>query len=196
MILYKVDPGTTAGWLNEEGTMEMPQPESLATVTPETADIVGRRVALPDIESPLLAEVLAMWEAKKRGRNFPARADIGPRDMAKFLRHITLYRVSPDGDDFEYRVMGDAAVQAWGRNFAGFNAEQLNAVEPGMGDVIRRICGSVARRHEPLVLRGTLSRGQHEHIRQESIFLPLGPDDGTVDHILSASWFAKPELHA
>lgn len=166
-----------------------------AAVTPENADVVGRRVGLPDIDSPLLTALLDMWNSKKQGRLFPPREAIAPRDMLTFLRHITLYRVAPDGSDFEYRVMGDAAVQAWGRNFSGFNAEQLNAAEPGMGDVIRRICASVARRREPLVLRGTLSKGPHEHIGQESLFLPLGPDDETVDHILSASWYvAQPGL--
>lgn len=177
--------------------MGTPSSEALATVTPDTAEVVGARIGVTEIDSSLLNGLLAMWNSKKNGRRFPAREAISPRDMVNFLRHVTLYRVAPDGSDFEWRVMGDAAVQAWGKNFSGFNAAQLNAVEPGMGDVFRRICASVARRREPLVLRGTLTKGPYEHIGQESLFLPLGPDDQTVDHVLSASWYvAKPGLNA
>lgn len=169
-------------------------PEAIATVTPRSAEDVGRRVALQDIDSELLREALAMWLAKKGARRYPAREAISPRDMLRFLRHVTLYRVTEDGRDFEYRVMGDAAVQAWGRSFVGYNTARLNAVEEGMGDVLNRICASVARRGEPLVLRGELARGAQEHIGQESVFLPLGPDDATVDHVLSVSWFsARPD---
>ena len=61
-----------------------------------------------------------------------------------------------------------------------------------MGDVIRRICASIARRRDPLVLRGTLSKGL-EHLAQETVFLPLGPDDDQVDHIISiGDYVAKP----
>jgi hypothetical protein len=167
---------------------------SLATVTPETADAVGTRIALPEIESPLLIALLQMWEAKRAGRRFPTREEISPRDMAKFLRHVTLYRLAPDGSDFEYRVMGDAAVQAWGHNFSGCNAARLNDIEPGMGDVFQRLCASIARRGEALALRGTLSKAGHEHVGQESLFVPLGPDDQTVSHILSVTWFTEPEF--
>jgi hypothetical protein len=186
--------GALTGW--GECAMSMSSPDSLATVTPETAEAVGARVALSDIKSPLLRSMLEMWEAKRQARRFPAREDISPRDMAAFLRNVTLYRVTPDGSDFEYRVMGDAAVQAWGHNFSGYDAARLNEIAPGMGDVFQRLCASIARRGEPLALRGMLSKGAHEHLAQESLFVPLGADEQTVSHILSVSWFTVPELPA
>jgi len=175
--------------------MTLAPSEPIATVTPDTAAQVGRRVALDEIESPLVRDFAALWAAKRGGRRFPAREAISPRDMARFLRHVTLYRVTPDGSGFEYRVMGDAAVQAWGRSFIGCGRQELNRIHAGMGDVIQRICASIARRGEPLVLRGELSKGEFEHIDQESLFLPLGPDDATVDHVLSISWYTpKPPV--
>ena len=165
-------------------------PEPIATVTPDTAVYVGRRIPLDEIESPLVREFAALWADKRGERRFPPREALNPRNMVRFLRNVTLYRVAPDGADFEYRVMGDAAVQAWGRSFIGCNTQELNRIRAGMGDVIQRICSSIARRCEPLVLRGELSKGGFEHIDQESLFLPLGPDDATVDHVLSISWYA------
>ena len=176
---------------DREGACIMDTPP-LGRLTTDTADYVGRRIGLPEVESPLLRKAIAVWTERRGARRFPPRAAITPRDMAGFLRNVTLYRVAPDGSDFEYRVMGDAAVQAWGRNFAGCDTARLNAVQPGMGDVIRRICASIARRRDPLVLRGTLSKGL-EHLAQETVFLPLGPDDDQVDHIISiGDYVAKP----
>ncbi|MDE2350603.1 MAG: PAS domain-containing protein, partial [Alphaproteobacteria bacterium] len=146
------------------------------------------------IKGAQLQDLLDLWTAKKGTRRFPAREDITPRDVKSFLRNVTLFRVKDDGLDFEYRVMGDAVVQAWGQSFVGMDAAKMNAIRKGMGEVIRRICASVAARGEPLVVRGELSRSELEHVGQESLFLPLGPDDATVDYILGASDFtaARP----
>jgi hypothetical protein len=105
--------------------------------------------------------------------------------MASYLRNVTLYAVSASEEDFEYRIMGDAAVLAWGRSFAGMKRLDLNLLHPGMGDVIWNVCRSVVRHRQPLVLRGRLWKGEHDVTRQETIFLPLGPDDNTVSFVLS-----------
>jgi hypothetical protein len=105
--------------------------------------------------------------------------------MAKYLRNVTLYAVSASDQDFEYKIMGDAAVVAWGRSFAGLKRDDLNRIQAGMGDIIWKVCRSVTMHRQPLVLRGHLWRGDYDVTRQETIFLPLGPDDHTVTHILS-----------
>jgi hypothetical protein len=169
--------------------METTPTGALAKLTPGTAEDVGRRVALDELESPLLREAVAMWDSKRGDRAYPRREDITPRDMSRYLRNVTLYRVIEGGKDFEYRVMGDAAVQAWGHNFVGCGTAELNALQNGMGDIIRRICSSVARRREPLALRGTMAKAGYEHVGQETVFLPLGPDAMVIDHILSVGWY-------
>lgn len=157
-----------------------------AIVTPETGQETGRRIPIEAIENPLLRDCLMLWEKRRLQRMFPARETIRPRDMAAYLRNITFYAVSPGGDDFEYRIMGDAAVLAWGRSFAGMKRQDLNRLQPRMGDVISNVCRSVCKRRQPLVLRGHLWRGDCDVWRQETIFLPLGPHDQLVTHILSA----------
>ena len=172
--------------------MTVGQSVSIATVAPENAEQVGQRIGLAEIESPQIQDMLDLWTAKKGPRRFPARDEITPRDMKSFLRNVTLIRITNDGKDFEYRVMGDAVVQAWGQSFVGMDTAQLNSLREGMGDVILRICASVAGRGEPLVVRGELSKGEFEHIGQECLFLPLGPDDKTIDYVLGVSCFTAP----
>ena len=175
-----------------EDVVTAPQAGSIATVAPENAEQVGQRIGLAQIKSAQLQDMLDLWTLKKGRRRFPAREDITPRDMKSFLRNVTLIRITNDGMDFEYRVMGDAVMQAWGRSFVGMDAAQLNDIRGGMGDVMQRICASVAGRGEPLVVRGELSKGEFEHIGQECLFLPLGSGDQTVDHVLGVSAFAAP----
>lgn len=140
---------------------------------------------MEQIESEILRQAHAVWLERCGERRFPARCDIAPRDIAAFLRNVMLYRVIESGNDFEYRIMGDSAVVAWGRSFRGMGRTDLNALQSGMGDVVARVCRWVVRKQEPLVMRGLLRKGAMDSRRQETIFLPLGDEGGAVDYILS-----------
>jgi hypothetical protein len=170
----------------------------IAIVTPETVDSTGRRIAIEDIASPVLKDCLALWTQRRGERKFPSREAIRPRDMAPYLRNVTLYAIAEGGDDFEYKIMGDAAVVAWGHSFMGMKREDLNRLQPGMGDVVWKVCRSVVKRRQPLVLRGQLWHGDYDVTRQETIFLPLGPDDQSVGHVLSVGSYewAPPDVGA
>lgn len=164
--------------------------EKIAIVTWGNAAQVGRRVAVELIQDSVLRQALSLWSDKCGGRLFPARDDITPRDMSAFLRNVTLYRVLDKGGDFEYRVMGDAAVVAWERSFTGMGRMELNVLQPGMGDLVARVCRWVFREREPLCMRGLLRKDIADVRHQETIFLPLSESDETVDHILSVGVYA------
>ena len=48
---------------------------------------------------------------------FPPRAEMSPRDMADMLRNTVLVRVLDGGEEFEFRIVGDAMVVAQGCSF-------------------------------------------------------------------------------
>lgn len=161
----------------------------IAVVSPGNVDSTGSRIEIGEIECSLLKQCLELWLAKRGGRAFPSRNMIRPRDMVPYLRNVTLCAIT--NDDFEYKIMGDAAVVAWGRSFMGMRREDLNRLQPGMGDVIWKVCQSVIRRRCPLVLRGQLWHGEYDVTRQETIFLPLGPNDELVTYILSVGSYRR-----
>jgi hypothetical protein len=163
----------------------------IAITTPETAERVGRKIPVHQISSSQLRDALDLWTRLKGERLFPSRETLKPRDMARYLRNVTLFAVSAANEDFEYKVMGDAVVQAWGRSFCGMKRCDLNRLQPGMGEVIWNVCHSIVRRRQPLVLRGRLWRDERNITQQESIFLPFGPDDLTVAFVLSVSSFER-----
>ncbi len=90
--------------------------------------------------------------------------------------------------------MGDAAVVAWGRSFRGMGRRELNALQPGVGDVVARVCRWIVREQEPLVMRGVLRKDVIDARRQETLFLPLGEVDGVVDHVLSVGIYVPQSL--
>jgi hypothetical protein len=168
--------------------------QPIAIVTLENAAQVGHRVPMERIENDVLRQAHAIWSDRRGLRRFPARTDIAPRDMAAFLSNVTLFQIADQGEGFAYRIMGDAAVVAWGQSFRGMGRSELNALQPGMGDVVARVCRWVVREQEPLVMRGVLRKGIIDARCQETIFLPLGVDDGTVDHILSVGIYVPQSL--
>jgi hypothetical protein len=173
----------------------MPEDKNLAIINETTAARVGRIVALGEIENPVVLGGLDLWNELRGTREFPSRTEVTPRRFAKFLRHITLFEIFDGGDDMEFRVMGDAAVMAFGGSFRGLRKEPLNKLQPGMGDVMARVCGHVVRTRAVLPVKGWFQQGQGTAFYQEAIFFPLGEDEGKVDHVLCIGVYtpAPPE---
>ena len=144
-----------------------------------------RRIGTGEIESPILRTAYAYWLNLRAGRRFPARGDIKPRDIAGLLRHICLIKV--DGDDFIYRIVGDVIVVHFGLPLHNRRLSDLVYDEPGFGMFMLPSFRRVVKTGEPSALRGRIGRDV-THLNftdSENLHLPLGPDDQTVDHILS-----------
>ena len=147
----------------------------------------ARLVPLSDIRDQRLRTALAVWEAKRQARNYPSRSEMTPRDMLPFLGNITLWRTVKDGADYEYRIMGDVSVVAYGRSMAGSNVSDLEKLRPGNGARVKAVLDYVVRKAIPVVSVGCLITSNKKPVYHEMIFLPLGPDDATVDHILGVA---------
>jgi hypothetical protein len=168
----------------------------IVVFTPDTAREIGQKIAIDGLESPLLRQAVDIWNTGRGAKAFPTRDQMGPQEMRAFLRNVSLFRVLDGGADFEWRVMGDAAVQAYGRSYQGMNTGELNDVQPGMGDVIKRVCGTVVRERGPLAFRGRLLKGKDSALYQETVMLPLGPDESIVESILVIGTYTPQPLKA
>ncbi len=153
-----------------------PELSSLEIVSPETLD-----------SGPVSAGV-QYWTALRGARPFPSRKEIVPAKMAKLLRNVVLVRVIDGGADYEYRVVGDAHVQAQGHNFRHMRLKEIEA---------RRVDFTTRATYEhvritglPLAVRGWIGRHvpQSRFSYHETAFLPLG-ENGVVDHLLIVSTY-------
>lgn len=144
-------------------------------------------IALDAIESPIVREGHAYWCRLKGARAYPARQDMTPREMAPLLRNICLLRVV-DGD-YEYRIVGDAHVISHGFNMQGLRVSEVDKVSPGYGTVLKGLYDRAVRKRDAFALRGWMERGDtgKKYIYSESVFMPMGPDETTIDHVLTFS---------
>jgi hypothetical protein len=139
----------------------------------------------------LLLKGLAIWRRQRGSRRFPARADMSPRQLASLLRNAVLVRVLNKGEDFEFRVVGDAIVIAQGASFQGKTTAQIEAALPGYGRMLKRVYGLVTASGEPSAYRGWFERGADGRaFFHESLVLPLGEDDAAADHLLILGVYA------
>lgn len=171
---------------------ESDEPASGSGATPAKAD---GRIALNEIDSPVLQQGIAYWRRLCAERKFPSRGDVTPRGLSSLLRNTALLRVVDGGKDYEYRIVGDAYVMAHGVSFQGKLWSETDKLSPGYHAMIKSVYDRVVRKGEPVAMRGWIerSRQQFEPIYSEYVFLPLGTDGLKVDHILVFAVYAPRE---
>ncbi|MBV8977310.1 MAG: PAS domain-containing protein [Alphaproteobacteria bacterium] len=162
-----------------------PQPENELEI-PEFS--TGRILTLDQIESETLRTVARNWNACRGERRFPPRAAITPRGLGRTLRHVSLLRVLDGGADYEYRVVGDVQVQAYGENFRNMRLSALAKRHPKFAEGMRIFFDGVRMGRDPFGYRGWIGRDM-PHTRfsyHEIAYFPLGETDDAVDHVLLA----------
>ena len=158
----------------------------------QARESVGQRIPLQDMGSPILHQAVALWRKLAGDRKYPPREVMTVRNLRSLLRNITLVRVIDGGRDFEYRVVGDANVMAHGVSFQGKRWSDLEARAPGKWAAVKPIYDSVVQTGEPVATRGWIERcmRNNEFVYCEYVHLPLGSEEGVVDHILAVAVYA------
>ncbi|HXC54323.1 MAG TPA: PAS domain-containing protein [Rhizomicrobium sp.] len=155
--------------------------------TQSTAAINRPTYSIDDVEHPIVKSAVSYWQSVRAQRRFPARADLTLRGMASFLPYTLIVAVIENGNDYEYRFVGDAERQAFKRDFKGMRVSQIEKIAPKLGETIRATYDKVSATGLPFAVRGLA-----DHVRtnayipyHEAAFLPLGVTDGSVDHFLA-----------
>jgi hypothetical protein len=161
--------------------------EGVATIARDIPESASSIIALDEIESPVVRRGYEYWLRLRDARPWPARTDMAPRDMSPLLRNIVLLRVLDA--DYEFRIVGDAHVISHGFSMQNRKVSEIDDYSPGYGAVLRTLYDHATHRRAPFAFRGWMERGgqNKQYIYSESVFLPLGPDAQTIDHILNFS---------
>jgi hypothetical protein len=149
----------------------------------------GRILTVDDVESDTLRQIIAIWRKLKGPRRFPAREAVTPREFGKLLRHITLLRALDGGADYEFRIVGDVQVRAYGENFRTMRLTEVGLTHPKFAEGMKIFYDGVRMGRDPFGYRGWIGRDMPDtkFSYHELCYFPLGPDDETVDHILVAA---------
>ena len=153
----------------------------------------GRILAIDQVESDTLRRIIALWRRLKGDRRFPAREAVAPRDFGKLLRHVTLLRVLDGGADYEFRIVGDVQVQAYGENFRTMRLSEVGLTHPRFAEGMKIFYEGVRMGRDPFGYRGWIGRDMPDtkFSYHELAFFPLGPGDETVDHVLVAGVYVS-----
>jgi len=167
----------------------MPEREVFATAHVPARQRAAQNIALAEVQNPLLRKGIALWERQRAARRLPGRDDMSPRVLAGLLRNTVLVRVQ--GDDFQFRIVGDAIVAAQGASFQGKTTAEIDATLPGYGRMLHRIYRDVRDAATPQAYRGWFERGADGRaFFHETVVLPLGSDGENVDHLLVLAVYA------
>jgi hypothetical protein len=163
---------------------------SAVPVRPELSDSASLGIDLDEVESPVVRMGIGYWRRLCNGRPYPTRCEISPRDIRGVLRDTLLLRVLPD--DYEFRIVGDAHVIAYGFSMLGRRLGDMKELTDGHRAALKKVYDKVVQRREAFAFRGWLMPGGRTgpRIYSESVLLPLGPDAQSVDHILIFSTYA------
>jgi len=146
-------------------------------------------IAPGEIENAVGRTAYAYWRMLKGERSMPARAKLSPRDMKGILRNVVLLRVIDGGADYEYRIVGELFVWAYGVQFRDKRLTQIEAAAPAHGARMRQLYEHIRTNAAPFAFRGWVGRDipDSRFVYYESILLPFADDGAAVDHILAAS---------
>lgn len=142
---------------------------------------------------PDVRVVLDYWQQKCAGRLMPSRADIDPGELRRFLPHITLVDVVPDGRRFVYRLVGTNEVELRGYDPTGKPvAEAFFATSAA--EALKHYEAALATRAPHYI--ADPFQAVDRFVGEEDLFLPLSNDGATVNMIMvfsiSRDLFAPP----
>lgn len=130
---------------------------------------------------PDIRLVLEYWQNKCAGRLMPARSDIDPGEIRRFLPYITLVDVVDDDQRYVYRLIGTKEVDLRGRDPTGksvvdafFGVSRANVLAK-----YDTVCKTRAPFHE-----WDNFQVVDRYVGEENLFLPLSDDGATVNKIL------------
>jgi hypothetical protein len=99
------------------------------------------------IRHPDLRRLYDYWDSRRKGRRYPARADIDPVEFSFALGNVTLVDVLYDPLRFRFRLMGTLMAQRAGSDLTGRMVDELPV--PAYRDLLLEAYRTTIRTGEP-----------------------------------------------
>jgi hypothetical protein len=147
------------------------------------------------LENPTLSLLRAYWNAKRGDRTMPGRADIRPSELKEHLAWVIMADVLPGGEDFRYRLIGTLVTEYFLTEATGKTVtESFEKMGPAVTHAVLAVMRTAARSRVPLHAFGDADAFAVGYEAFDAIFLPLSDDGETVNVILHAFVFNRPEV--
>jgi len=144
---------------------------------------------LGDEAPTALREFVDYWASRRGGGLMPSYSDIDPIDIPWALPH--LYIVEVRGDDFVFRLAGEAVAERYNRPMKGVRISDL-FTSSSSSEILGRWRRVVSKPS------AYYSYTQHETVRgiavrARRILLPLGADRKSADHLIGFTVYEETQ---
>ncbi len=148
-------------------------------------------IALSDVETPEVRAILRAWNKWRGFHAMPPREGLVPRDLGRFMANVSVVHVL-EGEDYEFRIIGDAQIRAYGSNFTGMRMRDVIAVAPKFGKLLKASYDLVRTTGRPYAFRGVVGYDAPDaHFSSfETCYLPFGSGPHLVNYIMNAASYA------
>ncbi len=133
------------------------------------------------IRHPLLRRLYDHWNAKRAGRELPARADFDPVELGWIVGNLLLLDVLRDPPGFRFRIHGTNLAERIGFDMTGKTMDDYP--DPEYAKVALRSFSTVVGTRLPLS-RVTERAIEGRAYGYEALHLPLSSDGARVDMLL------------
>lgn len=135
---------------------------------------------------PDLHRLLAYYQERRRPDGLLSRGALVPRDLVELLPSLCIAEPVGDGD-WRFRLIGTGLVDRFGSEFTGRTVRAI--YEQKSARTVVGIYDRVAEGRHAIMCRGRFLGLRIEHLRCESVQVPLLGADGRTIMILGGVFF-------
>jgi hypothetical protein len=149
--------------------------------------LFGRRgpseaAELPAAERRLANRLLNYWEGKRRGRSFPALADIRESEIAELWPWCFVLDVKESHSFPYFQFLGRELGRYSGVFLSGerdWSLTLLDKATAGFAEVLSR--------RAPVLIENEIARYDKKKLMFRSVLLPLSDDQANINYVLGAA---------
>jgi len=147
------------------------------------------------LDHPTLAALHTYWNEKRGDRRMPSRADIRPSELKDHLGWVIMADVLPGGQEFRYRLIGTLVTQYFLTETTGKTVTEAFArMGETVSNAVLAVMRVVTRDGVPIRACGDANAFAVGFEEFDALFLPLSDDGETVNVILHAFVFDRPDV--
>jgi hypothetical protein len=140
--------------------------------------------------APVIADVHHYWDSKRRGRRMPARTDIDPAELRPYIANMLLVDVRHEPFALTYRLVGTREVKARGGDPTGKDVAD-HFIGDSWDAILFKYRFVVDQR--AFIYDEDPAPSRSARVRElASLFLPLSPDDRTVNMVMVCTDYVMP----
>jgi hypothetical protein len=141
---------------------------------------------LARIQHPILKRMVAFWDEKRQGRDWPLRADLDPLEFRFAVGYVSLIDIIPASNSgprrYFFRLDGTRQVDLFGVDFTGKFLDQVAGTAGTL--VAEQSYGAVADLGEPQY-HARQVEFHDRPIQYEVVILPLSRSGERVDMLMT-----------